>query len=304
MDLLDSQAAWMTIGFVLLAAAAVGAGGNLLHFALPGVKSVPRQIVVAALGVVALVYGYQLENFRVTKVRLTAVPSTYSDTCPAKVTLTGTIRVAGGDGSVDYRFIRPAGEASPLRSARFDESGGKSVSETLRLSFERIGARPLTAIAQLKTYSPDTKESNPAPVSITCERPPRGVRLYRTDGYSALFPRRWKLALDDVQKTTYHRTKFVSPSGDYFVLIDWEPGQRRLRRPPRCAGQGCQSMGYRKLRIARRKVLRWRFVEAGKQRVDYMFIAQGDGYAVLAEGPDFPAADHQARQVLASIKPR
>ncbi len=101
-------------------------------------------------------------------------------------------------------------------------------------------------------------------------------------------------------RTTYHRTKFVSGDGQYFVLIDWSPGVNRLVRP-QFGPDTTVLIDGRRTQLGPRRVREWRFVYHGKQRVDYIFVAGGDHFAILAEGPDFPAIIPVASQIVAQL---
>ena len=70
---------WMALGLLLIVAAAIGTGGKLISWQLPVVKTTRRQMLVAVLGVAFAVYGYQANNFRVTKLALEVTPSTHDE---------------------------------------------------------------------------------------------------------------------------------------------------------------------------------------------------------------------------------
>lgn len=302
-DILGSRDAAMGLGALLLIAAASGAGGSMLGKPLPVFKTVGRQVIAAALGVAALLYGYQLENFRVTTLAIDVSPTSHDDECPVQIEATGTVRVAGGGGEVDYRFVYPDSR-SGLRTVRFTEDGGEAVSHVRILSFEAVGADGIHGDVFLKVLSPDPKPSESVPIHIDCQRDrSRGDRRYATDGYRASFPRGWRILEDDLVRTTYHRTKFGNPAGDYFVLIDWTPGLERVGGP-QDLGERYEMVGYRRVDLGTRRAYEWRFRDDGEERVNYLFSDSGDGYAVLGGGDDVAAMMHVARRVAASIAPR
>ena len=101
----------------------------------------------------------------------------------------GTIRTAGGDGDVTYRFVYPH-RPSAERTIHFDDSGGQAVSETLRLIYDRVGPRGIRGDVTLQVLAPDVKRSDNVSIDIRCQRPKRGVHPYQTDGYRARIPSR------------------------------------------------------------------------------------------------------------------
>jgi hypothetical protein len=300
--LLDEPATWITAGVLLVLAAIVGAGGKFLGHSLPVIGTVPRQVLVGVLGVGLFIYGYQLQNFRITKVLLTVDPQ-HSATCPVALELTGTIRTAGGDGTVDYRFRRPTASLSPLRGVRFKNRAGRSVRDKVTLTYQRVGPGPLRAFVSLRTYAPDQRESERKRIRIKCKRPPRGYRVYPAEGYFALRPKGWGIRPRDEETAIgFYRTTFTHSNGDGFVTIDWEPRTRHGIEPPR---KGYRLRSRRPIRIGGRRVLEWRFTLHGEERVDYIFNAGGDRFAVLAGGgPDLAALVRRAKVIVESIKPR
>lgn len=302
--MLDSGGAWMTLGAVLIVAAISGQAGTLLGKPMPVFSTLPRQLLAALAGLAALAYGYLLEDFRVTKLTVQAGVVEKQGACPVDVEVSGTIRVAGGAGPVTYRFVYPHRQ-SRWTQVDFDGPGGKSVIDKHKLTYAAVEEAGIDGEVKLQVSAPDFEESEPVPFAVTCRRPAdRGLTPYRTDGYSTLYPHGWKIVEDDVVRTTYHRSKFVSPDGDYFVLIDWTPGVGRLGKVPDSLGPGYELIGIDRVGLGSRRALKWRFRDGGEERVNYMFVEGGDSYAVLAGGYDIEAIDQVARVVAKSVSAR
>ncbi len=99
------------------------------------------------------------------EVLLRADPFDYSGPCPVKITFSGRISVAGGGGTVSYKFLRSDGASAPIQTLPFTEAGSKDVSETWTLGGPGIKWSEWEAI---KTFDPQEIESNHANFTIQC----------------------------------------------------------------------------------------------------------------------------------------
>lgn len=289
----DDPGTWKLIGAALIIAAIVGGGLKFFDIQFPVLRKYWQNVLLLVAGAISLGYGWQLDKFRLSKLAL-EVPGRYVGSCPASVPVTGTIRVRGGKGVVDYRWLY-SGNETKIQKLRFERSGG----EALPLATLRF-ARSAVTYVQVRVLAPDTKTSRRYPIKVECRRPLRGFARYHTDGYDTVYPDRWRIAENDVVRTTYHRTKFISGDGDYFVLIDWTPGVNHLVEPQLSADTQVLVNG-RRVQLGSHRAREWRFVYQGQERVDYVFLDGGDQFAILAEGPDFPAIASVASRVASEI---
>jgi hypothetical protein len=111
-------------------------------------------------------------EFRVVGLELQADPADYASTCPVKVTFSGHVVVAGGKGTVTYRWVSSDGDTSPVKTLTFAGPGSQAVS-----SFWSVDAATLPAhagwssieiIGPVSTQS-DSKTSARAPFIVNCD---------------------------------------------------------------------------------------------------------------------------------------
>jgi hypothetical protein len=136
------------------------------------------------------------------------------------------------------------------------------------------------------------------------------VATYASASYGAQYPSDWTIAEDDVLKTTYSRTRFVSADGTQSVLIDHSPG---ADNPPSESAAGVEAqtartagyvrLSYEETTIAGRPAVEWTFKVGSERKIDIFLTAGGDGFAVLGTGADFATVIGIARDVAASIQP-
>jgi hypothetical protein len=100
-------------------------------------------------------------GFRVVDVLLRADPFDYNGDCPTTITFSGRISVAGGSGTVSYRFIRSDGAMGPVQSLSFDGPGSKDVTTT----WQRGAGSGWEAI---QIYDPTAMQSAQATFTIRC----------------------------------------------------------------------------------------------------------------------------------------
>ncbi len=103
-------------------------------------------------------------GFRIVEVMLRADPFDYSGPCPVTITFSGRISVAGGAGTVSYKFIRSDGASAPIQTLQFTEAGSKDVSDTWYLGGSGSGWEAI------KTFDPQGVESSHADFKIQCSQ--------------------------------------------------------------------------------------------------------------------------------------
>jgi predicted Ser/Thr protein kinase len=140
---------------------------------------------------------------------------------------------------------------------------------------------------------------------------PAGFTTYEAEGYTAEYPAEWRVGEDDVLKTTFRRTSFLSPDDSQSVLIDRSPGADASPSDSAAEveAQTSQTAGYRRISfepttVNGRDAFEWVFELGADRRVDIFLAAGGDGYAVLGKGSDFDRVLEVARRVAGSIEPR
>jgi hypothetical protein len=291
---------WEGAGLALAAAGIAGAGGLILGYAVPQFVTWPRQILAVLLGGAAFYWGFQMENFRVTSVSLVDPRSRIGASCPFKLIVSGTVRVGGGKGDVEYVITYPTSPAQTEHDGKlqFTRSSGQKIHDELRLTNKNVGRQGIHDQIQVRTDSPNSK-SDVAPLEVKCQRP--GFATLIAEGYSATYPAGWRIVQKDKVITTYRRSKFQSPAGDYFVLIDWGADTEPT---PFSVYQGCTLKSERRLRLGPHTPTEWVYACQGKTFVTYRFGAAGDSYGVKAGGADFGAAHQVAKRVVESITPR
>lgn len=90
-------------------------------------------IITASSGAVsktAIVTVTTPTGFRIVEAILGADPSNYAGACPIQITFSGRISVAGGSGTVSYRFIRNDGASGPVNTLTFTSPGSQDVNTT------------------------------------------------------------------------------------------------------------------------------------------------------------------------------
>ncbi len=102
-------------------------------------------------------------GFRIVEVMLRADPFNYTGPCPVTIEFSGRISVAGGAGTVSYKFIRSDGASAPLQTLQFTVAGSKDVSDT----WYRGSGSGWEAI---KTFDPQGVESSHANFNIQCNQ--------------------------------------------------------------------------------------------------------------------------------------
>jgi hypothetical protein len=161
--------AFVGFGVVCVIAALVGGGVKALGSEIPVVNSLPRQLLLAAVGaalIVAPTFADREATFRVTAVRAQWNDATAM--CGRKVGYTGFITVSGSGGTVEYRFRVDGSPKSKqiLTAARpqtFAVSGA-----------EYFAGWPLSPLGpaqlDLEILQPNTVVSQPSRLNFFCPR--------------------------------------------------------------------------------------------------------------------------------------
>ncbi len=103
-------------------------------------------------------------TFRIVEMTLRSDPFDYSGPCPVEITFRGRISVAGGGGTVSYKFLRSDGGSAPLQTLVFAGPGSKDVTHTWNWS--EPGS--FSGWEAVKTFDPEERESVKADFRITC----------------------------------------------------------------------------------------------------------------------------------------
>jgi hypothetical protein len=104
-------------------------------------------------------------SFRVVEAMLRADPFEYHGSCPVTITFSGRISVAGGRGTVSYKFLRSDGASAPVESLVFEAPGSKDVSTTWRLGGPGFAYSGWQAI---QIFDPEDVKSKQANFMIQC----------------------------------------------------------------------------------------------------------------------------------------
>jgi hypothetical protein len=158
----------LIIGILFVVAGLVGGGVKLAGNEIPVLNTVGRQVGVMVIGLVVLGYAwFTRADFRVVSATVSADQSVVT-ICPATVSYTGTIEVAGGSGQVEYRFYHD-GQPSSIHSVEVAEPGTKTVQESFFVNAPIPGLPRLGPDdAYLEILSPNVLRSAPASTQIFC----------------------------------------------------------------------------------------------------------------------------------------
>jgi len=104
-------------------------------------------------------------GFRVIESFLRADPFDFSGSCPVMITFSGRISVAGGGGTVSYKWIRNDGASAPVETLMFAGPGSKEISTTWY-----IGASGMTYSGwqAIEIFDPQSLISEHADFKIQC----------------------------------------------------------------------------------------------------------------------------------------
>jgi Carboxypeptidase regulatory-like domain len=101
----------------------------------------------------------------VVRASVSVDPTTYTGSCPAVFTFTGTISSAVA-GTVTYRWLRSDGATAPVETIAFAEPGTQTVTTTWTLS-----PATFNGWQRLSLISPTSAVSNQANFTLTCTQP-------------------------------------------------------------------------------------------------------------------------------------
>jgi hypothetical protein len=105
------------------------------------------------------------EAFRIIELFLRADPFDYTGPCPVTITFSGRISVAGGGGTVSYRFARSDGASAPIQTLSFSRPGSQDVQTTWTLGGPGFTYSGWQAI---ETFDPQPMSSERANFTIIC----------------------------------------------------------------------------------------------------------------------------------------
>ena len=118
------------------------------------------------------VYNFKVQeslNFlsvRIVEMLVRADPFDYSGTCPVLITFRGRISVAGGGGTVSYKWIRNDGASAPVQTLTFDSPGSQDVTDTWNLGDAGMNYSGWEA---LQVFDPKVMTSDHADFKIQCQ---------------------------------------------------------------------------------------------------------------------------------------
>ncbi len=193
-------------------------------------------------------------------------------------------------------------------------AGGLLVAGVFQSEDESEPAAEQSIVQDTPTTPADEEQSTTDENPRTVEAPPATdsvVSYAGSDSYTAEYPSSWSIVEDDELKTTYSRTKFVSPDTSQSVLIDHSPGA--TQSPSESAAtverQTAKTRGYQRLSFEETTIngnpaFEWTFKIGSARNIDIFLTAGGDAYAVLGEGSDFATVVGYTRDVAGSITPR
>lgn len=104
-------------------------------------------------------------GFRVVEVLLRADPAEYVGPCPVRITFSGRVSVAGGSGTVAYKFLRSDGASGQVKTLTFDGPGTQAIEETWTLG---AAGRTYSNWEAVQILDPDEVTSDKATFRITC----------------------------------------------------------------------------------------------------------------------------------------
>lgn len=111
------------------------------------------------------------DGFRVEGLEVRADPADYTGTCPVKVKFSATITVAGGSGSVTYKWISSDNDTSPAKTLTFAGPGSQDVSSSWTVDAATVpthgGWSSIEIIDPVSTLS-DGAATTRAPFTFKC----------------------------------------------------------------------------------------------------------------------------------------
>ena len=105
-------------------------------------------------------------GFRIVETFLRADPFDHAGACPVMITFSGRISVAGGGGTVSYKWIRNDGASAPVETLTFAGPGSQEISTTWTL-----GAAGTTYAGwqAIEILDPQATTSDRAEFKVLCQ---------------------------------------------------------------------------------------------------------------------------------------
>jgi hypothetical protein len=107
------------------------------------------------------------KGFRVVEVFLRADPFDFDGSCPITITFSGRISVAGGGGTVSYKWLRNDGASAPVETVTFEGPGSKDISTSWQLGGP--GLPSYDGWQALQIFDPQPRTSERATFRIRCQ---------------------------------------------------------------------------------------------------------------------------------------
>jgi hypothetical protein len=101
----------------------------------------------------------------IVETNLRADPSNYMGSCPTTITFSGRISVAGGSGTVSYKFIRSDGASAPVQTLNFASPGSRDIQTTWTLGGT---GQTYSGWEAIQIFDPVQQQSNHATFRIAC----------------------------------------------------------------------------------------------------------------------------------------
>jgi hypothetical protein len=105
-------------------------------------------------------------RFRIVEAHLRADPFDYVGSCPVMITFSGRISVAGGAGTVSYKWIRNDGASAPVETLSFAAPSSQDVNTTWYLGDSGMNYSGWMA---LQILDPEEVITDRAEFTIQCE---------------------------------------------------------------------------------------------------------------------------------------
>jgi hypothetical protein len=104
-------------------------------------------------------------GFRVVELVLRADPFDYVGSCPVQITFSGRVSVAGGAGTVAYKFLRSDGASAPVQTLTFEGPGSQDIQDTWTLG---TAGFQFNGWESVEILDPENLVSNRAEFKLSC----------------------------------------------------------------------------------------------------------------------------------------
>ena len=105
-------------------------------------------------------------GFRIVETFLRVDPFDYVGACPVTITFSGRISVAGGGGTISYKWIRNDGASAPLETLTFAGPGSQEISTTWTLG---AAGTTYSGWQAIEILDPQAATSDRAEFQIQCQ---------------------------------------------------------------------------------------------------------------------------------------